>query len=82
VKDIVSRVQSMSVRFDDGFEMTLMVDSVIGVEHPDEKEFVVLHIPVFTSIGSGHLTVSPRQMDSFMRNGLLREAHKWLMKKH
>lgn len=82
MKDIVSKVQSISVCFDDGFQMTLMIDSLKGVEHPTENDFVMLHIPVFTNAGSGHLTVSPRQMDAFMRNGLMREAHKWLMKKH
>lgn len=58
-----------------------MLDSVIGVEHPNEENFVSLHVPVFTNKGSGYMVVSTRQMEAFLKSGLIREAHRWLTKK-
>lgn len=75
------QVQAITIQFDDGFEVCLMLDSVVGMQHPEEEQFVMLNVPVFTSQGSGTLVVTPRQMDSFMKNGLMREAHRWLTKK-
>jgi len=82
VTDYLPKVQCITVQFSDGFEMSIMLDSAKGVQHPEEEQFVMLNIPVFTSTGSGHMVVSPRQLDSFVRSGLMREAHRWLTRKH
>ena len=78
---LVSKAQSVTIQFDDGFEISLVLDSIKGIPHPHEQEFVVLEVPVFTSTSTGSMMVTPRQMDSFMRSSLLREAHKWLTQK-
>jgi hypothetical protein len=82
VKNLAAKAQSVTIKFEDGFEVCIMLDLVKGVQHPQEEQFVMLNVPIFTSAGSGHLTLTPRHIESFMKSGLIREAHRWLTRKH
>lgn len=71
----------MSIEFKDGHQVVLSLDCIKGMQHPEEENFVILKIPVFTSTSSGHLMLSPAQLDSFVRSSFIKEVAKWMTKR-
>lgn len=74
-------IQSITLQFRDGHEVVLSLDCKRGIKHPTEEDFVMLEVPVFSSNSSGVLVVSPMQLDSFARSGLIREVVKWMTRR-
>jgi hypothetical protein len=71
-------IQSITLQFKDGHEVVLSLDCKRGIRHPTEDDFVMLEVPVFTSNTSGVVAISPMQLDSFTRSGMIREVIKWM----